>query len=306
MRSVMILAASLLISTALTNNSYAAPETIRLCTGEQGLPYQQAGKAIQSLAKGSRIINLELVENTGGTSNNIDRATTGNKNDPGNCDAFIGQPNGLTELSTKDRALTASMQQVGSANDEYAQLVCSKASGIKTINDIIKKPKTVTIALGQAGSGSWLVWQSWVKAEPILRDVGVTAEDKALALVAVANNNTTCAVFPEGLKGKWMNTANAMYPGQMVLVKATYKPFTQIKDFRGNGMYIDAEIPAGTYPGIQPKAGIFSGSGVTTVMWKAGIYVNTDRVTDSRVLSELVSVIARAQPIINRTLNVAQ
>lgn len=305
MRAMMLVAATLLATTAFTNNA-SAVETVRLCTGEQGLPYQQVGKAIKSLSNGSRVLSLELVENTGGTSNNIDRATQGKRTDSGSCDAFIGQPNGINDLASKDRSMTASIQQVGSANNEYAQIVCSKSSGITSIKELVKNPRKYTIALGGTGSGAWLLWQSFVEAEPKLSDVGVTAEDKALALVAVANNNTTCAAFPEGLKGRWMNTANAQYGGKVVLIDSDLGAFGKIKDFRGNPMYRYTKIPAGTYPKVQTGGGFFSSAAVGTVMWDAGIYVNTDRVTDSRVLAELVSIISRAAPIINRNLNVAQ
>ncbi|RYF39120.1 MAG: C4-dicarboxylate ABC transporter substrate-binding protein, partial [Cytophagaceae bacterium] len=179
MRNLLLASAALLFTTVV---SHADTTTVKLCTGEKGQAYQQAGMAIKSFAKGNRVVKIELVENTGGSSNNVARATEGAPTDAGNCDAFLAQPNALSDLATKNRGTLSIIQQVGTLHDEYAQMVCSKDSGVKSLKTLASDPKKYSVALGQAGSGAWLTWQTFVSADPRLKDVSVTPEETAIAL----------------------------------------------------------------------------------------------------------------------------
>jgi TRAP-type uncharacterized transport system substrate-binding protein len=301
MRKIIALStAAFLLSTV---SVLASPTTIRLCTGEKGQAYQQAGVAIKSFAKNNRIIKIELVENTGGSSNNLARMTEGNTSDAGNCDAMIAQPNVLSDLAKKNRGTLSMIQQAGTLHTEYAQMVCSKDSGVKSVKSLASDAKKYSIALGQSGSGAWLTWQTMVDAEPRLKDVSVTPEESAIALTAVATNRTTCAMFPEGLRGRWMNAANLQYADKLRLVENDLSAFGKVSDFQNHQMYKFDKIPSKFYDKLQ--TGFFS-SAVGTISWEAGVFINTDRVSDSSVVNELVQIIMRARPTINNALNVTK
>lgn len=301
MTKLSLLSISALLLSSVT--VMAAPSTVKVCTGEKGQPYAQAGGFLKQFARGNRTVNIELVENTGGSSNNLARASEGKATDPGNCDAFIAQPNVLTDLATKDRGRLANIQQIGSLHDEYAQIVCNKDAGIKSIKAMISDPKKYSIALGQSGSGAWLVWGTFIDAVPQLKDVPVTPEDGALALTAVANNRVTCALFPEGLRGRWMNAANLQYSDKVRLIEDDVSQFGKVNDFQNHQMYKFTKIPSKFYNRLQTG---FWGSAVGTVAWEAGVYINSERVTDPNVINELVALIMRSRGTINNALNVTK
>lgn len=276
-------------------------QKVRFCTGESGLPYSQVGKAIRALNARSHVMSIELVENTGGSKSNLDRLLDKDSSKPGNCDMAIMQPSALSEAAKLDMSLRSTIQQVGTGNTEYIHLLCSRASGVTSIRDFVKNPSKYSIALGSDASGAWSVWQSLKEAEPTLSQVSVTAEDQALALVAVSNNNTACTLFPEGLRGKWMNTADATFRESVRLASADLGSFGKVMDFRGNPMFEYKTIPSKFYGNIQTG---FWGSSVGTVAWKAGIYVNTDKITDPAVINAIVTLVAKAKPTIVNNLDI--
>lgn len=298
MRKLFLASVALLATTVI---SQAGPTTVRLCTGEKGLGYQQAGIAIRDFAKGNRTVKIELVEGTGGSKDNVARAFDLDTKDKGACDAFISQPNAVTDMANTDRSKLSQTRQIGSLHKEYAQLVCSKTSGVTSIKELVSHPDKYSIALGENGSGAWLTWQTFVDAAPSLKNVAPRPEGGALALTSVASNMTTCALFPEALKGRWMNATNAQYSDRVRLASDDISAFGKVKDFQGNQMYTFDKIPSKFYDKLQTG---FFGSSVGTISWEAGVYMNTDRVTDNNVVNELVSVILRARPAIQKALNV--
>lgn len=298
MRKLLLASVALLATTVIAN---AGPTTVRLCTGEKGLGYQQAGIAIRDFSKGNRIVNVVLVEGTGGSKDNVSRAFDLDTKDKGACDAFIAQPNAVTDMANTDRSKLSLVRPIGSLHKEYAHLVCSKASGVTSIKELISHPNKYSVALGQNGSGAWLVWQSLTDASPNLKDVAPKPEDGALALTSVASNMTTCALFPEALRGRWMNAANAQYSDRVRLASDDVGAFAKVRDFQGNQMYSFDKIPSKFYDKLQTG---FFGSSVGTISWEAGVFMNTDRVTDNNVVNELVSVILRARPAVQKALNV--
>jgi TRAP-type uncharacterized transport system substrate-binding protein len=87
--------------------------------------------------------------------------------------------------------------------------------------------------------------------------------------------------------------ANQYYADKLTLVKATASAFSsRPRAFDGKPLYTSADIPSGTYNKIQ--SGFFSSS-VETVSWEAGVYVNTDRLNDDKMLSEFIRAVTRAR-----------
>ena len=299
MRKLLLASVALIATTVI---AHTAPATqVRICTGEKGLGYQQACLAIRDFSKGNRIVKVVLVEGTGGSKDNATRAFDLKADDKDACDAFIGQPNVVTDMANTDRSKLSTIRFLGSLHKEYAQLVCSKASGVTSIKDLVNHPEKYSVALGENGSGAWLTWQTWMDAAPSLKNVSPRPESGALALTSVASNMTTCALFPEALKGRWMNMTNAQYADRVKLASDDISAFGKIKDFQGNQMYTFDKIPSKFYDKLQ--TGLF-GSSVGTISWEAGVYMNADRVTDNAVISELVSIISRAKPAVQKALNV--
>lgn len=276
----------------------AAPTRINLCTGAAGQPYAEAGQMIARMAKGSPNLDLHVIADTGGTWSNIEMSVLNNPTaeDYANgkaCHAFIGQPDGLAYLSRTNRGAVGVVRQIASLHREYAHILCSRDSKVTKLQQLRDNPSKYSIALGSRGSGGWLLWQNFVDTDKKLGEVATKSESGNIALSAVATDSTTCTIVPAGLGGVVMLQANEMFADKLSLTAATAGSFTKAKGFDGKDLYVEAQIPGGTYKRIQ--SGWFS-SAVDTVAWDAGLYVNTDRIPDEKVLSELIMTTMRARP----------
>jgi TRAP-type uncharacterized transport system substrate-binding protein len=291
----LLLIAALLLQAGTGN---ANPVTINLCTGGEGQPYHQAGQMIARMANGNPNITIRVIKDTGGTWGNIERTLLGTPTEAdyasgAACHVFIGQPDGVAYLARTNRAAVANARQITSLHREYVHALCSKESGIADIKKLRNDPTKFRVALGNRGSGAWLVWQNWAAQDKRYEQVPATGESGAIAISAVATNQTTCMLMPAGLRNGVVMEANERWADKVVLAEATDGAFDNAKTFDGKRLYEFSKIPGGTYPKIQ--SGWFSSS-VETVSWEAGVYVNVERLSNERALSELITTIARARP----------
>jgi len=258
--------------------------TIRLCTGATDQPYAQAGDMIKAEGKGNGL-DITVVKDTGGTWGNIQLSLQGQ------CDAIIAQPDGLAYLKRTEPANAAKFLPIADLHREFLHALCGKNSGVDDIGDLENDPKKYSIALGERGSGAWLIWQNFIAEDSDYADVRPTAESGEDALSAVANDQTTCMLVPAALGNSVVRTADELYGDGLVLVGVNDRDFDDAPDSQGKPLYSYAEIPSGTYP--KHLQGWFSGK--DTVTWLAKVYVNTDTLSDANVRKALIRSVMKSR-----------
>jgi TRAP-type uncharacterized transport system substrate-binding protein len=256
---------------------------IRLCTGAADQPYAAAGELIKDEAKGNGL-DVEVVKDTGGSWGNVQLSLQGK------CDAIIGQPDALAYLKRTEPANAAKFLPIADLHREYAAAVCGKNSGVTDIGDLENDPAKYSIALGERGSGAWLIWQNFISEDSDYSGVRTTAESGDDALSAVANDQTTCALVPAALVNSVMRSADELYSDNLILVGVNDKDFDDAPDAQGKPLYTYSKIPSGTYPKLQ---GWFSGK--ATISWLAKVYVNKDTLTDQNVRKALIRSVMKAR-----------
>lgn len=279
--------ASSAIALAFAGGAHAA-EPIRLCTGAENGVYFAAGGEIKKMA-GSQV-PVTVVE-TEGTIDNLDRMLNLAIDDPKACDAMIGQPDGPVYLSRTSPANVKKVKQVGSLHREYLHVLCNKESGVDDLGDLENDPDKYRIAIGEAGSGAWLIWQNLVSEDEDYGAVPVSNEGGILALASVSSGDATCMLVPAGLKNGTVMDADNNFGDTIALVGANDKDFDDATDIKGRPLYEYAKIPGAAYP-----KSFDYWSDVKTITWLAGVYVNTDRIADQKKLAAFVQAVSRAAP----------
>lgn len=266
--------------------SAQAAEPIRLCTGAANGVYFAAGDMIRKM--GGNATPIAVVE-TEGTLDNLERMLSLSPDDPNACDAMIGQPDGPVYLSRTSPANVKKVRQVASLHREYLHVLCGKESGVDDLGDLENDPDNYRIAIGEAGSGAWLVWQNLTAEDEDYAEVPVSNEGGIMALSSVSSGDTTCMLVPAGLKNGTVMEADTTFGDTIALVGANDSDFNDALDIKGKPLYEYAEIPGGTYP-----TSFDYWNDVKTITWLAGVYVNTDRVKDQKTLSAFVQAATRA------------
>ncbi len=270
----------------------AAKTEVRLCTGSDGGPYATAGKLIANVAKGDPNIDVKVVVDTGGTWANIQKTALGDE-----CDAMIGQPDGHVLLARQKPSAAKALKPFGDLHREYLHALCSKASGVDDIGDLESDPagNGYTIALGEPGSGAWLIWQNFIAEDADYGKVPVTTDSDVIALASVASGTgATCMLQPAAIGNPLVRQADEQFGDGLVLAGVNDRDFDNAVDPQGKQLYTYSEIPSGSYK--KSLQGWFSGK--KTVTWLAKVYVNTDRFTDRKALSSFITAVARAKPAI--------
>ncbi|MEW6121611.1 MAG: TAXI family TRAP transporter solute-binding subunit [Pseudomonadota bacterium] len=276
---------------ALLAASPVAAATVNLCTGAAGGPYAEAGKMIANMAKGDPNLTINVVTDTGGTWGNIQRTVIGS-----GCDAMIGQPDGAALLKRQNPGAAQDLKPIADLHREYLHALCSKESGVGDIGDLESNPKGKgwSIALGDTGSGAWLLWQNFVAQDNDYGEVPVKNESGVIALASVAANETTCVLQPAALGNALVRQADEQFGDGLVLAGVNDRDFDNATDPQGKPLYTYSKIPSGTYP--KALQGWWSGK--STVTWVAKVYVNPERVPDQKTLAAFITAIARARPAI--------
>lgn len=263
-----------------------AADPIRLCTGGSTGNYFAAGEMIQRMA--GNTLAVQVVE-TEGTIDNMERMLTIAADDPKACDAMIGQPDGPVYLSRTSAAKAKRIRQVASLHREYLHVLCNKESGVDDLGDLESDPDKYRIAIGDAGSGAWLVWQNLTAEDDDYAAVPVSNEGGILALSSVSSGDATCMLVPAGLKNGTVNEADNTFGDTVALVGANDRDFDDAVDIKGKPLYQYAKIPGSTYP-----TSFNYWSDVQTITWLAGVYVNIDRFKDQKRLASFTTIVNRA------------
>ena len=262
--------------------SFAAP--LKLCSGStSGIYFEAATDIAKSVGRG---LQVEIVE-TLGTSDNIERALL-SSDQPDSCDALIVQPDGMVEAAKSSPGISKKIRQVGSLHREYLHVLCGKNSGVDDLGDLEDDPSKYSIAVGERGSGGYLVWQNLIREDEDYASVTPVYEGGTSALSSVAAGDVTCAIVPAGLKNGIMNDADGMFADDLVLVGANDKDFNDAVGFDGKPIYEYREID-GVYPNLQGFWG-----DVNTLSWNARVLINTEKVTDSKTRDAFIRAVSQA------------
>lgn len=286
MKSIFISALSAAAFAFLMSTPASAADTVRLCTGSSTGNYFAAGKMIQRMA--GNTLAIEIVE-TEGTIDNMERMLSVSADDPKACDAMIGQPDGPVYLARTSPANAKSIRQVASLHREYLHGLCNKDSGVDDIGDLESDPSKYKIAIGESGSGAWLIWQNLIAEDDDYGAVPVSNEGGILALSAVSSGDVTCMLVPAGLKNGTVNEADATFGDTIVLAGANDRDFDDAVDIKGKPLYQYAKIPGSTYPNSFNYW-----NDISTISWLAGVYVNIDRFKDQKRLAAFTTIVNRA------------
>ncbi len=257
---------------------------LTLCTGAAADPYAQAGDMIKAEAKGAGL-PIDVVKDTGGTWGNIQLSLQGK------CDAFIGQPDGMAYLKRTEPANAGRFLPVADLHREYLHALCGKNSGVDDIGDLENDAKKYTIALGNRGSGAWLIWQNLIAEDSDYAGVRPTDESGDIALSSIANDQTTCGLFPAALDNATVRSADEFYGDNLALVGVNDRDFDDAPDSQGKPLYTYSKIPSGTYK--KSLQGWFSGK--ETLTWLAKVYVNKDTLTDQNQLKTFIRSVMKAR-----------
>lgn len=260
----MALSAMVVLSPAFA----MAETTIKLCTGGDGGAYHFAGQSIAEKAKG---IAVELVIDTGGTMANIDLTINGD------CDAFIGQPDGLPKLKRTDKNAAFKLRRIAKLHKEYAHFLCSKESGVTAIGDIYDDAQ-YSIDLVSDGSAT-------IKK--------VHSGSAYMAASSVASGEVTCALFVAAAGDGTISSIDVDIGADLVLAKAVDKDFNDAVDLKGNSLYEFDDIPK-TYE-VNLQTGWFSS--VKTVSMRAGVYINKDKIS-GKDLERFVKAVNKAAGVV--------
>lgn len=284
-------------ATALFIPSLAqAADTVRLCTGTPNGIYYAAGLEIQKVA--GRNVTVEVLPSKGAIDNK-ERTLDVPATAADACDAMIGQGDAPTYFAKKEPAAARKLKRMATLHDEYGQFLCGKKSGITDIKQLLDNPSKYSIAIGGAGSGSWIMWQNFIAENPDYAKVRPTDEADVLALADVASGETTCMLLVAGLGHGTMREADSTYGADVALVEATDWSFNNAKDMQGEPIYTFADIPTGTYPlSLQSR----HWSGTETVKMPAAVFVNPERVTGN-ALRAFVEAANRASIAVKATYN---
>lgn len=298
MKSLLI-GVGLAAAMAITSSA-EAKTVVNLCTGASGQPYSVAGQIISDQLKGDPNVEVRVVSDTGGTWGNIERTTGASPTDAdyesgAACHAFIGQPDGPVLLARTKPAEAKRLRQIGKLHREYLHVICGRKSGVDNLSDL-SGSKKYSVALGNAGSGAWIIWENFKYEDASYAEVATVPQSGIDAVSAVANDEITCALVPAGLRNQTVMEADELFGEQLALVAATDKDFNDAVDIQGNPLYEFTKIPSGTYE--RNLQGWFSGA--KTISWQAGVYVNTSRLTDAKALSTLIKAVARARATIQQ------
>lgn len=274
---------------AISFSSAVQAEEITLCTGSSSGIYYEAGLDIQ---KAARNLNVIIVE-TAGTSENIDRALFAQKGSDNSCDAFIGQPDGMVAEVRSTPAVKNKVRQVGSLHREYLQVVCGKNSGIDDLGDLENDAKAHTIAVGEDGSGTSLVWKNLITEDEDYADVRTIQEGGISALSQVATGDVDCALVTGGLGMGVINDADSMYADTVALVGANDKDFNDALGIDGKPLYEYAKID-GVYKNLQCG---WTCDSVSTLSWNARVWAVTEKM-DKKTLEAFTRAVAQASVVI--------
>lgn len=238
-----VLAGAAMALGSVAAQAQTAKPNFRLCTGGDKGNYYRVGKILE---KRTSAVNVQVIP-TDGSLDNLNKIV---RNE---CDGAFVQSDSLLVFSAKNADAISTIERSGVLYPEYVHLVCNRNSGIERITDLKKNHR---IAIGSEGTGANTTWAAFVQADPKrYKEVGTDDRSENRAIAAVSDGSEVqCSLFVAGLGSSYMKTTVSNSGKNVVLVGTDDWDMGKVaKDGRGKSVYNYMEIPAGTYPKIQPS-----------------------------------------------------
>lgn len=254
--------------TALAAPHAEAADTLNLYAGPKGGVYYAVGQTIAAASDTSRL-SIRVIESKGSWDNLGAIAN-------GVCTAGIVQGDALAAFARSNPAEARSIRRAAPLHREYVHAICNRRSGVTNLYDI-KDDNKHPVEVGETGSGSWITWQNFVSVNAAYDKVPKQYEGGMVAAGAVADGHgPACMVYVAGLHAGTVNQINDQYGDALALVPATGSVFRSAKDERGDALYEMQDIPAGTYPKLQPSGWVYGTKAVEVPTQRAVLAVNPE------------------------------
>jgi TRAP-type uncharacterized transport system substrate-binding protein len=289
MKKIYLTAMAALIGTMALVSGASAAEKFRLCTGNDQLNYYKAGHLLKASSTG---VPIEVIA-TKGSLDNLEKMATGQ------CDGAFVQSDAMLVYSSKNAKAISSMERAGVLYQEQAHMICNRKVGFDRMVDL---NKTHTVAIGPDGSGARTTWDAFVLADKARYSVVSTDSRSGVrALSAVAEGTQVqCALVVAALNSSFMKNDAQQQGSSIVLVGTDDRDMTKTaKDGRGQPVYTYGEIPAGTYPKIQPTGAVYGTKAIGTIQVDAIFVANSDWINANETeYDKLLRSFANAKPAI--------
>jgi TRAP-type uncharacterized transport system substrate-binding protein len=268
----------------------AEPTHFKLCTGNQALNYYKAGHLFK---KQSTSVIVDVIE-TKGSLDNLDKLSSGE------CDGAFVQNDAMLVYSQKNASAISGMERAGVLYQEQAHMLCNRGPNL---GRMVSLTKDMTVAIGPDGSGSNTTWAGFVMADK--KRYGVVNTDTrsgVRALSAIADGTqVTCMLVITALNSSFMKNDAQQLGDKLVLVGTDDRDMEHTKDARGKTIYDYGEIPADTYPKIQPSGSVYGTKAVETIKLDAIFVASTKWINDHDAdYDKLLRAFAAARPEIGK------
>lgn len=285
MKKLILAAAAAIL--AMSVAAQAEPAKFRLCTGNSQLNYFKAGHILKSKSSAAQV---EVVE-TKGSIDNLDKVTSGE------CDGAFVQSDALLVYSARNAKAISSLERAGILYQEQAHMICNRNVNFGRMVDL---NQSHTVAIGPDGSGANTTWAAFVMADKArYGKVNTDTRSGLRALSAVADGSQVqCALIVTALNSPFMKVDAQKLGDRVVLVGTDDRDMTKgAKDARGQYVYTYGEIPAGTYPAIQPSGTVYGTKAIGTIQLDA-VFVTNNAWIDAhdREYDALLRAFANAKP----------
>ena len=254
----------------MTVTAHAEAPKFRLCTGNNQLNYFKAGHMLKSKSAATQV---EVVE-TKGSLDNLDKVTSGE------CDGAFVQSDAMLVYSNRNAKAISSLERAGVLYQEQAHMICNRNLNL---GRMVNLTKDMTVAIGPEGSGAHTTWDAFVLADK-KRYSPVNTDNRSgiRAIQAVADGSAVqCALVITALNAPFMKTDAQNAGDRVVLVGTDDRDMTTVaKDARGQFVYTYGEIPAGTYPRIQPTGAVYGTKAIGTIQVDAIFVANSNWIND--------------------------
>lgn len=236
----------------------------RLCTGSESKTYYKAGQEVRKVAMGSAFgVDVQVIP-TDGSINNLEKLLAGE------CDGVFAQSDAALVLSSSKPQIISAVERAGNLYNEEVILACNRKANISSMGDL--KPDT-TIAVSGGSRVTFDAFKSKVKnfkGQPI----DLSGER---AIGSVSDGSEVQCLFDVAARGSAFIKTNLSSVGDQVVLVSTYDKSVgnDIKDPRGRAIYEEGELPANTYPRLQPRG--WTGSKAVDIMVVPALFLGSTR-----------------------------
>ena len=218
--------------------------TIKLCTAQPDGSYYRAGHQMMIRASMYQL-EIEIVTTNGSLDNvrQLEQRT---------CNAALLQEDTLPYFSNLREQANLRLLKLGSIYDEYAHLICNRASGIKQFSDLQAGDR---VLIGHPRSGSEMTWNHLNKRFPekfsgiITETVGGTEALERVANYRPATTTAKCLFKVTSADSPLLLAIDndKAWDERLRLSSLNLKNITEVHDKAGDRVYQRTHIPRSAY-----------------------------------------------------------